>query len=318
MANENLKKFLDSAGVSHLWTKIDKKVKDEIKDLKDNVIGDFGKQTVKAYIDEKTANIGGGTEVEKLKSRMETAEGEIDALQEAAASYATKNELKSYASKQSVTDLGTELTSYKESNDLALANVKTTAEAAVTQKQLEDGLATRALQSEFVGVKELVDNFFADEASVDEKLDQLKEIVAYLNSLDGDTVGEIIEDIAAIETKINNVLNLGTKEDGTDISVPEYVAAGIAEALKDINGDINAAIEAFKNGDFKDATDRITALETKVNKLPDFNTLMSLLDMPNYTIEGQTKQYTVVEYINTLALTNEEIDIAIGANQTTN
>ena len=320
MANESLKKFLDSAGVSHLWAKIDTKVKAEIKDLKDNVIGEVPNddngdaRTVVKYVQDLTSDIASDGVISELREQVEGNTEDIKNLKEAADNYLTSSDLSDYETTLEADKVRSRvgvLEQYKIDNDAALDLVRTTANNAATKIEVEKALEGKASQSEFVAVKELVDDFFAEEAQIDEKLDQLKEIVAYLKTLDGDAVGEIVADVAAIEDKINNVLNLGTKDDGSEITVPEYVADKIIEALKDIDSDISGAITEFKEGDFKAATDRIAAIETTLGKLPDFNALSALLDMPTHTIDDQTKQYTVVEYINTLALTNEEINAAI-------
>ena len=93
-------------------------------------LGDLGDQTVKAYVDTKTADIATSDTVTALDTRVTTAEGEIDDLQASLAEGgATADAIA--AAKKAGDDAQADLDAYKESNGTALAGVKATAEAAL-------------------------------------------------------------------------------------------------------------------------------------------------------------------------------------------
>lgn len=337
MANENLKKFLDSAGVSHLWTKIDKKVKDEIEkeaERIDNKIGvvpndsEGNARTVVKYIQDLTDGIVTDGVITELRKDVDTNTGNITALQNAAKDYATKNELKDYETVVNANKVREDLAQYKIDNDAALAKVKETADAAANAEDVEAALNDKANQDEFAEVQTLVNNFFAEEADVSKKLDQLVEIVEYLNKHEEDA-GGIIEDVAAIETKVNNLLNMGNNADGDEYTITTYVSDKINERLnignktvkeyvaniigdlgdKTVSDYVDTVIQEFKNGDFAAATEKITKLEEAVDEL---ERVVGEISLEGYATEQYVQNYVAT---NVIALTNAEIDTAIGATQ---
>lgn len=340
MANENLKKFLDSAGVSHLWTKIDKKVKDEIEkeaERIDNKIGvvpndSEGKaRTVVKYIQDLTDGIVTDGVITELRKDVDANTGNITTLQEAAKDYATKTELGDYETVVNANKVREDLAQYKTDNDAALAKVKETANAAAKAEDVEEALKDKASQSEFAEVQTIVNNFFADDAVVSGAIDTLKEIVQYLDSNPEDQTA-IITDLATLSNKVNNLLDMGNNTDGDEYTVTNYVTDKINERLdignktvkeyvaniigdlgdKTVSDYVDSAIQEFKNGDFAAATGRITKLEEAVDELERVIGEIQIPSLAGYATEEYVQNYVAT---NVIALTNAEIDTAIGATQ---
>lgn len=300
MANENLKKFLDSAGVSHLWTKIDKKVKDEIKDLKDNVIGTVpndannNARTVVEYIEDLTEGIVTDGVISELQKDVDKNKEDIKGLQEAAGDYVTTGQLASYetvANADKVRERVGVLEKYTTDNDAALDEVRTTANNAATKTYVDKALEGKASLSDFEAVQTTVNNFFADDAAINGAIDTLKEIINYLDSNPEDNVN-IVTDLATISNKVNNLLNTGDK------TVTTYVTDAI-----------ESAFTAFKNGDY--ATD-IGKLEDAIDTINQRLDNITIPSLDGYATEAYVQNYVAT---NVIALTNEEIDTAIGATQ---
>lgn len=337
MANENLKKFLDSAGVSHLWTKIDKKVKDEIEkeaERIDNKIGvvpndsEGNARTVVKYIQDLTDGIVTDGVITELRKDVDTNTGNITALQNAAKDYATKNELKDYETVVNANKVREDLAQYKIDNDAALAKVRETADAAANAEDVEAALKNKANQDEFAEVQTIVNNFFADDAAVSGAIDTLKEIIEYLDSTPEDQT-DLITDLATLSNKVNNLLDMGNNTDGDEYTVTTYVADKINERLdignktvkeyvaniigdlgdKTVSDYVDAVIQEFKNGDFAAATGRITKLEEAVDEL---ERVVGEISLEGYATEQYVQNYVAT---NVIALTNAEIDTAIGATQ---
>lgn len=270
MANENLKKFLDAAGVSHLWGKVTEKIDAEVtkeanrakaEELKlQNKFGDLGDSTVKAYVDEKTSDIASGTEVEALTGRVDVIESD----------YAKKADVEStYETKANVQALSDDYAGYKTSNDKALAAVKATADAAAVKTEVETALAnkadktyaeaTEAKVAKLIGddtnksVREIANAELAAQLipeSAAEALNTLEEIAAWIQDHPGD--------VAAINKAIKDLQDKVVL--GTDGNGKEYAT---------VKAYVESAIEALKIGDYAtvaalgEVARRVTALEGK-------------------------------------------------------
>ena len=359
MANENLKKFLDSAGVSHLWSKIndkiDEKVANEAKRI-DDKIGDIGDKTVKQYVKDMTdglATSGVITELQEgvadVESRLEIAEGDLSTIK---ADYVRSEQLNAFETKTKVKEISDALLQYQTDNDAALAEVKAKAENAAEKDYVDKQLEEKASQSEFAEIQTLVTHFFEDEASVAEKLDQLKEIVKYLEDHEG-VATDVLDGLGSLETKVNNLLDMGNNADGEEYTVSAYVQDKInarldignktvknyIEGLLDVGGKtvkdyVDESINAFVNGNYQETLNNISKLAGRLSTLEGIvEEIQGILStehvtqqaMENYVsgrlgrlVDSNGNSLNVVEYINTLALTNAEIDTAIGATQQTN
>ena len=361
MANENLKKFLDSAGVSHLWTKIDSKIKEEVNkeaarvDAKIGVVpknAEGNDRTVVKYIEDLTDGLVTDGVISELQKDVGKNKEDIAALQEAAGDYATKSQLENYETITNANKIREDLAQYKEDNDAALEIVKGTADNAAAKTYVDEQLRGKASQDEFVEIQTLVNHFFAEESDVAKKLDQLVEIVEYLNTHEG-TAADIVEDLAGLQTKVNNLLNMGSNADGEEYTVPTYVHDKINERLnignktvksyvedllgitgQTVKDYVDTSIQSFVDGDYAQTVTNIGKLAERVGTLEEaIEAIQEVLeagyitqsDMETYVNgrlgemkDSDGKTITVVEYINALALTNEEINVAIGATQQTN
>jgi uncharacterized protein YqgV (UPF0045/DUF77 family) len=139
----------------------------------------------------------------------------------------------------------------------------------------------------------------------------------------------IITDLATLSNKVNNLLDMGNNADGDEYTVTTYVADKINERLdignktvkeyvaniigdlgdKTVSDYVDAVIQEFKNGDFADATERITKLEEAVDEL---ERVVGEISLKSYATEQYVQNYVAT---NVIALTNAEIDTAIGATQ---
>ena len=166
MANDNLKKFLDAAGVSHLWGKINEQIDADVKveadrakaeeqriEAKFGALGtneDGSAKTVKQYVDAKTENIATNDVVTGINTRLGVVE----------ADYVKHAEIADFATDSELAAVEGALNQYKTDNDAALAGVKATADAAAVKTEVEAALALKA-DSSAVYSKDEVDGFIA-------------------------------------------------------------------------------------------------------------------------------------------------------------
>jgi hypothetical protein len=237
MANE-LKKFLDAAGVGHLWGKVTEKIDTEVtkeadrakaaeKALGDKLVGID--TTVVAYVDEKTSDIASGTEDEALAGRVGTIEKDYAKTADVASTYETKEVVKT---------LSDDYAGYKTSNNAALAAVKATADAAAVKTEVEAALgnkadktyaeATEAKVAKLIGddtnksVRTIANEELAAQLipeSAAEALDTLEEIAAWIQAHPGD--------VAAINKAIKAVRRLEKRQIAYPISTIKRVGKRI-------------------------------------------------------------------------------------------
>lgn len=253
MANENLKKFLDSAGVGHLWGKVTEKIAADVKVETDravaaeqalnNKFGDLGEQTVKAYVDAKTEGIASEGVVLDLSNRVGVIEGD----------YVKSADIANFETKENVKKVADDLAGYVEANNAALAGVKATAEAAATKEYTDAELAKKADKAAYDQtvidlntLKGRVDTFLEGTGASEDVIDTLQDIIDYITTHEDTDVPAILADIQALQNKLTGI-------DGT---VKAYV---------------DGAIEALAIGDYAKASDllalanRVEALEGKVD-----------------------------------------------------
>ena len=252
MANENLKKFLDSAGVGHLWGKVTEKIAADVKVEADrakaaeqainNKFGDLGDSTVKAYVDAKTEGIASEGVVLELSNRIGVIEGD----------YVKAADIADFETKENVKKVADDLAGYIQSNNGALAGVKATADAAATKEYTDAELAKKADKAAYDQtvidlntLKGRVDTFFEGTGTQD-VIDTLEDLINYIDTHDDVEISGILADIQGLENKLAGI-------DGT---VKAYV---------------DGAIEALAIGDYAKASDllalagRVEALEGKVD-----------------------------------------------------
>lgn len=144
--------------------------------------------TIVAYIDEKTSGIATEGAITELDNRLTEAEGKIATLEADAEKHADK------------TYVDEELA--KKADKTALAETDAT----------------------LAEVKEVVDNFFADDAAVNDTIDTLKEIAQYIAN-DKEGAADITARVGALETKVDVDSVTGA------IAVETNRATGAEEAL---------------------------------------------------------------------------------------
>ena len=305
MDNKNLKKFLDSAGVSHLWDKITTKIQSDVEieklraeeaeknldkkfgnlgqdiygndltvtDYVEGRIGEIGKDangkdyTIKGYVDKVTEGIASSETIVKLGERVAGVEEGLGAANQ-------QVEL----NKQAIAE-------YKSTNDKAVADIKKTADGAAQKNYVDEKLADKAeasvvadMSSVLDEVQTTVNNFFSDDAKIDETIDTLKEIVNYLNG--NESLGtDIVTSVAELSNKVNTTLNIGDK------TVTEYVANELKDYVTqmDFNNTVtnglggmtvaqyvDQAVQDFKNGtDYTKLKGLVNAINEDVEALKD-------------------------------------------------
>ena len=270
MANE-LKKFLDAAGVGHLWGKVTDKIDTEVtkeadrakaaeKALGDKLAGID--TTVVEYVTEATKDIAASGTVAALAGKVETIEKDYAKTADVANTYETKANVKT---------LSDDYAEYKTANNAALAAVKATADAAAVKTEVDAALANKADKSYAEGINAKVATLVGEDTnksvrtianeelaaqlipeSAAEALDTLQEIAAWIQAHPGD--------VAAINKAIKDLQDkvvLGTDTEGNEYAtVKAYVEAAIA-ALE-INDYAKAA-------DLLALAGRVSTLEGKVD-----------------------------------------------------
>lgn len=175
------------------------------------------------------------------------------------------------------------LTEYKTSNDAALDAVRTTANAAAkkadvdsafeavngaiealegeaathaTKTELTNGLATKADKEAFEAVQTTVNNFFSDEAVVNDTIDTLKEIANYI-ATDKEGAADITARVGALEGKVDvdkvSTAIATAKGEATKYTDDEIAAEVIAR---------DAAIAAAEGRAATDAKNKADAAQT--------------------------------------------------------
>lgn len=154
--------------------------------------------------------------------------------------------IKDFETKENVGKVEKKIDDYVTSNDLALAGVKATADAAATKTYTDEELAKKAALADFNALKGRVEAFLDNTGAATDAIDTLQELIAYIESHDGIDLTTVLADIQALKDRFNGV-------EGT---VAAYVGA---------------AIEALKIGDYAKAADltalagRVATLESKVD-----------------------------------------------------
>lgn len=170
--------------------------------------------------------------------------GRVSNLETASATHALKTEV------QAVQD---DLDGYKESNDAALAGVKATADAAAVQADVDAALALKADKSEFDEVKATVDNFFAEDAAVNDVIDTLKEITTYIAN-DKEGAADITARVGALEgkvdvAKVSEAISAAVKVESDRAVAAEEALDGRLDALEAIDHDAYKAADTVLKGE---------------------------------------------------------------------
>jgi acylphosphatase len=299
MANENLKKFLDSAGVGHLWGKVTDKIAEDVKVESDRAqlaekalndkIGDLGDSaTVVAYVDKATADIASNETVSKLSQDVATIKGD----------YVKSADIANFETKENVKVVSDDLAAYKTANDAAVLSVKNTADAAATKEYVDAELAKKANQTaldstdaNLAALKARVEAFLDNTGAATEAIDTLQELINYTQTHDDVEMADLVADIQAINNKLAGI-------DGT---VKAYV---------------DGAVEALNIGDYAKAADlvalagRVTAVEGKVD-VEKVSTAISDAKAAAVTeATGAAKSYTDTE----IGKERERIDALVAIN----
>lgn len=186
--------------------------------------------TIVGYINEKfaAATSGSTAAIEALGERVTTAEGDIDTLEgkvEALEADAEKHADKTY---------------------------------------VDEELAKKAAQTDFEALKKIVDDFFAEDAAVNDVIDTLKEITTYIAN-DKEGAADLTARVGALETKVDvakvsEAIATAKQEaiDAAGAASAELDAVVLAEAQKYadekvtglVDGDIAAVKEALTWGTF--------------------------------------------------------------------
>ena len=138
------------------------------------------------------------------------------------------------------------------------------AEKHADKTYVDEELAKKAAQADFEALKKVVDDFFSDEAAVNDVIDTLKEIVAYIAN-DKEGAADMVARIGALETKVDvekvsEAIATAKQEaiDAAGAAAAELDAVVLAESQKYadekvtglVNGDIAAIKEALTWGTF--------------------------------------------------------------------
>lgn len=299
MANENLKKFLDSAGVGHLWGKVTDKIAEDVKVESDRAqlaekalsdkIGDLGDSaTVVAYVDKATADIASNETVSKLSQDVATIKGD----------YVKSADIANFETKENVKAVSDDLAAYKTANDAAVLSVKNTADAAATKEYVDAELDKKANQTaldstdaNLAALKARVEAFLDNTGAATEAIDTLQELITYINEHDDVEISGILADIQAINNKLA----------GIDNTVKAYV---------------DSAVEALNIGDYAKAADltalagRVAAVEGKVDVEKVSEAIAAAKSAAVTEATGAAKSYTDTE----IGKERERIDALVAIN----
>lgn len=186
--------------------------------------------TIVDYINEKfaAATTGATEAIEALAERVTTAEGDIDTLEG------------------------------------KVQALEIDAEKHADKTYVDEELAKKAAQADFEALKKVVDDFFAEDAAVNDVIDTLKEIATYIAN-DKEGAADMVARIGALEQKVDvekvsEAIATAKQEaiDAAGAASAELDAVVLAEAQKYadakvtglVDGDIAAIKEALTWGTF--------------------------------------------------------------------
>lgn len=194
--------------------------------------------------------------------------------------YLDADDIANFETKENVKKVADDLAGYVESNNEALAGVKATADKAAediaalgntyatitelnktneavtnlqtnsaTKTELTDGLATKADKTAFEAIETKVNNFFAEDAAVNDVIDTLVEITNYIaNDKEG---------AADISSRLGNL------EGKVDVAkVSEAIAAAVkgeADRATEAEGNLEDRIEVIENAGYATTREVATA-----------------------------------------------------------
>lgn len=213
--------------------------------------------TIVGYINEKfAAATSGSTEaIEALAERVTTAEGDIDTLEG------------------------------------KVEALEIDAEKHADKTYVDEELAKKAAQADFEALKKVVDDFFAEDAAVNDVIDTLKEITTYIAN-DKEGAADLTARVGALETKVDvekpvseyvadainqydtdlkdtTLTNLQTElleaMDEKDLAKAQQILGDVAnsEALlkQELQAEIDADVKALADGAVKTNADDIAAIK---------------------------------------------------------
>lgn len=235
--------------------------------------------------------------IDAVEGRMDTAEGKIADLEAASATHAIKTEVE---------------------GALALKADKTALEA--TDKTLAD-------------VKATVDNFFAEDAAINDTIDTLKEIANYI-ATDKEGAADITARVGALEGKVDvDKVSEAIAAETSRATTAEGVLSGRIDVLEAIDHDAYVAADtALKNelnGEIAkkaDSATMTTELDKKADKTQvatDIATAKSGAEAEAARLDGvlktelqgaiDTKANAADVYAKTETFTKDEVNAAIAA-----
>lgn len=182
--------------------------------------------TIVGYINEKfAAATSGATEaIEALAERVTTAEGDIDTLEG------------------------------------KVEALEIDAEKHADKTYVDEELAKKAAQTDFEALKKIVDDFFAEDAAVNDVIDTLKEITTYIAN-DKEGAADLTARVGALETKVDvekvsEAITTAKEEAIDEAAKLDAVVLAEAQGYADnkvaelVDGDIAAIKEALTWGTF--------------------------------------------------------------------
>lgn len=329
--NENLKKFLNGEGVKHLWTKIEKQLgetNNRIEVIEDKFDG-MNDKDIKTFVGDEITGVVGAVPPDGEKPR--TVVKYIQDMTLGVLTDESLTELKTQVG-TNTTNIGTNAQnigtnagnikklqdSYNEVED-KIETIEDGLENAATKVYVDTQLGNKADQVEFAQIQETIRNFFAEDAAVNDTIDTLKEIVAYLDS-NPDT--ELVTDLAILSNRISTALNMGNiTGTETEHTVPTYVAEKLAEALanyaesgdlEELGEEVEGLKQSLSNYVANNELDGIFA--EKLEPYVEETTLnTTLADYVTLNVFNQTlNDYITTDGLEGYVLTTKEIDAIVG------
>lgn len=255
-------------------------------------VGDI-EGTVKAYVDEKTTGIATSAALTELQGRVATAEGEIDALQEAVAEggvvanaiaeakkAGTDAQAAANTAHGEIDALKTAVAEYKTANDAAVAAAQAQADKGVADAAEAKGVADSAL--ELAGTKatmaEVNDAIANAGRAVKADVDQaIADLDAAYKKADSD-----------LETKLQG--NIDKKVDKTTYDEKMTALANEDTRLAGLITDMDAA---YKQAD-TDIIARVASLESDITGLSGAMHFKGIVEALPETTEGYADGDTVI------------------------
>ena len=210
-------------------------------------------------------------------------------------------------------------------DDTALAGRVSTLETnSATKTELTDGLATKADKTAFETIKTKVDNFFAEDAAVNDVIDTLVEITNYIAN-DKEGAANISAKLGALEgkvdvAKVSEAITTAVKNETDRATAAEGELEGRIESLENAGyattGEVATAKSEAISTAAEDATTKAGTAESNAKAYTDTEIGKVNTEVAKKANDADLKTIAKTGNVNDLVQTEGDVLVLFGGNAT--